>query len=147
MRRLTGRGHAIRRSAVLLCVLTTPLLAACGESEQQKAEHDVCTAKTEVAAGVENLAGQTLDTLSIAELEADAKKVKTGLQKLTDAQGKLSEPRRAQLEQATSSLSSDLQELKDSLKSLSAAEVKAKLSAAAQRLLDGYTQALAPVKC
>ena len=144
--RLSPIAWRSRIVAAFACIAVLTL-QACGESDQQKAEREVCDAKTEVAAGVEGLAGQTLATVSISQLEADTKRVGSGLQKLTNAEGKLSEPRKAQVKQATSTLSAELGQIAESLKSLSLTDVRSKLSAATQKLLESYKRALAPVSC
>jgi hypothetical protein len=133
--------------STMACLLTALALGGCGESSQAKAEATFCQGKTEVSASVEDLTRQTKQTVSVSSVEGDLDKIKGGIEKIASAQSGLTGARRAQADQATSELSSELDKLEQELKSLSLSQIKPQLTAAIEKLVDGYKQALAPIKC
>jgi hypothetical protein len=135
------------RASTIACVLTVLALGGCGESSQAKAEAALCEGKSEVSTSVEDLAKQTKQTVSISSIEGDLDKITGGVEKITSAQSGLTGARKVQAEQVTSTLSSELDDLKQQLKSLSLSEIKPQLIADIEKLADGYKQALAPIKC
>jgi hypothetical protein len=143
---LFGRISSAAPVSAIVCVLSA-LALGCGESSQSKAEATLCEGKTEISASVDDLARQTKQTISISSIESDIGKITGGLAKITSAQSGLTGARKAQAEQATSVLSSELDKLKQELKSLSLSEIKPKLTSSIEKLTDGYKQALAPIKC
>jgi hypothetical protein len=142
-----GRATTTACVSTVACVLSVFALGGCGESSQAKAEASLCNGKTEVSAGVEDLAKQTAQTVSVASIEADIGKITGGLDKITSSQSGLTGARKSQAEQATSTLSGELDNLKQELKNLSPSEIKPRLTAAVEKLASGYKQALAPIKC
>lgn len=131
----------------MACVLAALILGGCGESSQTKAEATVCQGKTEISASVEDLARQTKQTVSISAIEGDLGKIKGGIEKITSAQSGLTSSRKAQAKQATSELSSELEKLEQELKSISLSQITPQLTALIEKLVAGYKQALAPIKC
>jgi hypothetical protein len=131
----------------MACVMVALALGGCGESSQAKAEATLCEGKADISASVEDLARQTKQTVSISAIEGDLDKIKGGIEKITSAEPDLTSARKAQAEQATSALSSELDKLEQELKSISLSQIKPQLTGAIERLIDGYKQALAPIKC
>lgn len=133
--------------SAIACLLTALALGGCGESSQAKAEATLCQGKTEVSASVEDLTRQTKQTVSISSVEGDLDKIKGGIEKIASAQSGLTGARKAQADQATSELSSELNKLEQELRSLSLSQIKPQLTTAIEKLVVGYKQALAPIKC
>ena len=130
-----------------MCLVAALALGGCGESSQAKAEKTVCEGKTEATAGVEALTKATTQVPTIAGVEDGIAMISSGLKKIGSAQSDLTGARKEQVEQANSTLSSDLSKLKQELKSLSPSQIKQQLTTAVEQLASSYKQALAPISC
>jgi uncharacterized membrane-anchored protein YjiN (DUF445 family) len=123
-------------------------LAACGQSDEEKAKADVCDARDDIRANVRELQNLTLGTATVDKVKANLQAIENDLKKIADAQGDLSESDKQRLQEANDAFESKLKTL--------AAEVgrSVSLDDAAQQLKSGfadlattYQQALAPIDC
>jgi hypothetical protein len=128
------------------CVLLLAL-AGCGESEQAKAEKTVCTAKTQISMSVQSLQKETAQTVTLSGVESNLRTITENLQKIGQAQSKLSDSRKEQVQKANEAFSAELATLTHELTSLSLTTAKSQLTAAVEKLAAGYKQALAPITC
>jgi hypothetical protein len=133
--------------ALAVALIVPLVIAGCGESDQAKAEKTVCEGKQQISTSVQSLQGLTLTTASIAMVQGDIKAIGEGLTKIKDAQSKLSGPRREKIEKANSELSAGLSGLTHELSSLTISSAETKLTAAVNKLVTSYKQALAPIEC
>lgn len=147
--RLRGTTRSIwgTPTALLICLLSPLALASCGESEQAKAEKSVCEARATISTSVQSLQQLTLQTASLAAVESDVKSISSSLEQMREAQSKLRGTRKEQVQQATETFSTELSTLAHELKSLTLPNAKSQLTAAADKLLTSYKQALAPIAC
>lgn len=127
-----------------MCALT---LAACGESEQAKAEKSACEAKTAISTSVQSLQKLTPQTASVEVVKNDINTIKDNLKKLKEAGEKLSGSHREAIEKANATLTSDLNALAGELTSLTFTNAKSQLIAALEKLATSYKQALEPISC
>lgn len=146
----TARSRTARKPAIvavsLLVALTTGL-AACGESEQAKAEKSVCEAKTAISTSVQSLQHLTPATVTAGAVQSNVNTISDNLKKLKQAEEKLSGPRKEQIQKANETLSSELNSLTGELTTLTPANIASKLTASVERLAASYKQALAPIPC
>jgi uncharacterized phage infection (PIP) family protein YhgE len=138
----------MRAPIALLAVLLPLVLATgCGESAQAKAEKTVCEGKAEISAGVNGLKGLTATTASASAVQDNLKSIESGLSKVKSAQDQLSAKRKEEIEHANDQLSAALSSFAHELTNLTGPQAQAKLTAAAEKLVASYQQALAPIPC
>jgi len=133
---------------VLLALLATLALSACGESKQDKAKGTVCDARADIGKQVDKLKGLTVSTVTAGGVQGSLNAISSDLSKIAGAQGDLSADRRKQVQDATKTFTSQVQDIAGSVgKSTSVSDAKAQLTSALQRLGDAYKQSFAKVDC
>jgi hypothetical protein len=133
---------------LLIALLATLALGACGESKEDKAKSAVCDARADISKQVDQLTGLSISTVTVDGVQNSLKAISSDLSKIKDAQGDLSPDRRTQVENATKTFTSQLQSIAGSVgKSTSLSEAKAQLTSALQQLGDAYKQSFAKVDC
>ena len=134
----------------LLLVATALLLAlaACGESDEEKAKGDVCDARDDIQANVKDLQSLTLGTATLDEVRSNLTAIGDDVKKIADAQGKLSESDKEKVEKANNAFRSKVQGLAGEVgQSLSLEDAGQQLKSAFADLAATYRQAFAPVDC
>jgi Tfp pilus assembly protein PilP len=133
---------------LLIALLATVGLSACGESKQDKAKSTVCDARADISKQVDQLKGLTVSTVTLDGVQSSLKAINSDLSKIKDAQGDLSDSRRQQVQDATKTFTSQVQNIAGSIgKSTSLSDAKAQLTSALQQLGDAYKQSFARVNC
>jgi hypothetical protein len=133
---------------VLLGLLATLALSACGESKQDKAKGTVCDARADIGKQVDKLKGLTVSTVTAGGVQGSLNAISSDLSKIAGAQGDLSADRRKQVQDATKTFTSQVQDIAGSVgKSTSVSDAKAQLTSALQQLGDAYKQSFAKVDC
>jgi Tfp pilus assembly protein PilP len=133
---------------LLIALLATVGLSACGESKQDKAKSTVCDARADISKQVDQLKGLTVSTVTLDGVQSSLKAINSDLSKIKDAQGDLSDSRRQQVQDATKTFTSQVQNIAGSIgKSTSLSDAKAQLTSALQQLGDAYKQSFARVDC
>ena len=134
--------------SVLAVVMLVFALGACGESDEEKAQNKVCDARDDIAKQVDELKGFTPETVTKDAVTQNLDAIKTDLKDISDAQGDLSDDNRSEAEAATKAFSSSVQEIAGQVgSSLSAADAKAQLATALDKLAASYQKAFAPINC
>jgi uncharacterized phage infection (PIP) family protein YhgE len=124
------------------------VVADCGESGEDKAKNDVCDARADIQRQVNDLSSLTLATASVDKVKSGLTAIKDDLSKIADAQGKLDERRKQQVQQATETFTSQVNKVANDLKSgqsLQGAATQLKTDLA--NLANSYKQAFGPVDC
>ena len=135
-------------AALVLALLATLGVAACGESKEDKAMKSVCSARGDIRKQVDHLKGLTISTATVDDVQASLKAIGDDLSKIADAQGDLSDERRQQVQKANEAFKSQVQSITGSLgKSLSLSDAKTQLSSALQQLASAYEQSFASIDC
>jgi hypothetical protein len=133
---------------VLLALFATLALSACGESKQDKAKGTVCDARADLSKQVDKLKGLTVSTVTADGVQSSLNAISSDLSKIAGAQGDLSADRRKQVQDATKTFTSQVQDIAGSVgKSTSVSDAKAQLTSALQQLGDAYKQSFAKVDC
>jgi hypothetical protein len=133
---------------VLLVLLASLALGACGESKEDKAKSSVCDARADIGKQVDQLKGLTASTVTVDGVQNSLKAIRSDLSKIRNAQGDLSADRRQQIQDATKTFTSQLQSIVQTIgRSTSLSEAKAQLTSALQQLGAAYEKSFAKVDC
>ena len=123
-------------------------LSACGTSKEDEAKNDVCDARADIQKQVDDLKGMTASTVTADQVSKSLQAIGDDLQKISDAQGDLSDDRRSQVEAANKAFAADVKEVGSTvLRSTSAEEAKTQLQQAVTNLSDTYSNTFAKVDC
>ena len=135
--------------ALLLAVLlSAAAVAACGESKQDKAKSQVCDARDDIAKQVDTLKGLTVSTATTDQVRTSLTAISDAVKKIANAQGDLSGERKAQVQQANETFTSQVKDIATSLgTSTSLSDAASKLSAALDQLASSYQQTFAKISC
>lgn len=137
----------MKRSLVMVLVLATGL-GACGESDEEKAQDEVCDARADIQKQVDELSGLSLETATLDGVQKNLTAIRDDLKKIGDAQGDLSDERKQQVESANKEFTSQLQSIASEVgRSLSLSDARTKLESAFDQLASTYEQSFAKVDC
>jgi outer membrane murein-binding lipoprotein Lpp len=134
---------------LLLVVLAgAGLLAGCGQSEEEKATDQVCSARDDIAKQVDELKGLTLTTATTEQVRNNVTAIREDLAKIADARADLSDEQRTQVEQANDAFRSEVGNIAATVaKSTSIEEASAQLKAAFNDLAATYTNTFGQIDC
>jgi uncharacterized protein YjbJ (UPF0337 family) len=133
---------------VLLAIVAAVALGACGESKEDKAKKEVCSARSDISKQIDQLKSLTISTATADEVQQSLKAIRSDLSKIKDAQGDLSDDRRQQVEAANKTFTSQVQGIVKSLgNGTSLSSAKAQLTSATQQLAAAYKQSFARIDC
>ena len=125
------------------------LLIACGESEEEKAQNEVCDARADIERQVDDLAGLTITTASIDGVSNSLRAIRDDLEKIAAEQGDLEPDRQQEVEEAGKRFRSELETTAKEVVSgaTGGEQAGASLGAALDDLAKSFRTAYAPVDC
>ena len=125
------------------------LLVACGDSEEEKAQNEVCDARADIQKRVDDLADLTITTASIDQVTNNLKAIRDDLQTIADQQGDLEPDRQKEVEEAGKRFRSQLQTTAQDVASGAASgeEAGTRVGSALDDLAKTFREAYAPVDC
>jgi hypothetical protein len=135
---------------LLVCLAVAALLAvaACGESKQDKAKKQVCSARSDIQKQVNDLKSLTPSTVTVDKVKSSLNSIQDSLKKIRDAQGDLNAERRKQVQAANQEFTSALQSIVGEFgQSLSLSQAASQLQSARTQLSDAYQKSFARVDC
>jgi hypothetical protein len=135
-------------SAIIAVLLGGIVLAGCGESAEEKAKAQVCSARADITKQANTLSELTLSTSIISQAKGGLEAIGSDLKKIREAQPNLAPARKQQIEAATHTLESQVSAILTGLvsnPSLSNAEKQLKTSLT--QYAKSFEQALAPINC
>ena len=136
------------RAVVLLLLLVAVAAAGCGESDEEKAQNQVCDARDDIKTQIDELSNLTLSTATVDGIEKSLDAIQDDLQSIADAQGDLNDERKQQVESANKQFTSQLESIANGLTSnLSLSGAEQKLKDATQQLASSYKETFAKVDC
>jgi hypothetical protein len=146
---MTGRAQRVGSIAgVLLLLVVAGTTVGCGESDEEKAQNEVCDARDDIGKQVNELADLTLSTATVEGVQGNLNAIQDDLNKIADAQGNLNDQRRQEVESANEEFKSELESIAGGLTSdLSLSGAEQKLRNAAQQLVSSYKQTFAQIDC
>jgi phosphoglycerate-specific signal transduction histidine kinase len=137
-----------RLLALALVALGVLALAGCGESSQEKAEKQVCSARNEISKEIKTLESLTLTSTSVEKAKTGFESIKKNLEKIKAAQPNLSQTRKEQVQKAAQTFESQIGSIASGLtSSLSLTNAEAQFKTALTQLGNSFKQAFAPVNC
>jgi len=138
----------VKRSTIVMLVSAAIAVAACGQSQEDKAKTKVCDARTDVQKQVGELRGLTLATATADGVSANLKAIRDDLGKITDAQSDLSDSRREKVQAANKAFTDQVKSIAQNVgRSLSVDDSKAQLQDATTQLASAYKQTLGQIDC
>jgi hypothetical protein len=133
---------------ISLALAATVAVAACGESKEDKAKKQVCSARDDIGKQVNSLKSLTPATLTADGVKSSLTAIQNDLKKISDAQGDLSDARKKQVQEANATFGSALTSIAGELgSSLSAADARTQLASSFQELSTAYQQSFAKLDC
>jgi Tfp pilus assembly protein PilP len=131
-----------------LLLIAALALSACGQSKADKAQKQVCDARADISKQVDELKGLTLSTATIDGVKENVSAIQADLKKIADAQGTLSQDRRAQIKAATDQFVTSVKSIAQGLTSnLSLENARSQLAAAGKTLGAAYADSLGKIDC
>ena len=123
-------------------------LSACGESKEDKAKKQVCSARSDISKQIDSLKTLTISTSTPDDVKSALNTIKGDLSKIKDAQPDLAPDRKQQVQTATQTFESQLQQIVTSTTNgLSVTNAKTQIQSAVTSLEAAYKQALEPIDC
>ena len=136
------------RRPVIAALAVALAVSACGESEADKAQKTVCSARADIKKQVDELKGLTVTTATVDGVQANLKAIGDSLEKITGAQKDLTGDRKEEVQKATQTFKSEVSDVAGQLvKSVSLSDGKQQIETAMQGLASSYEAALAPIDC
>ncbi len=136
--------------AVVAALLgSAALMVGCGESEEEKAQNEVCDARADIERRVDDLAGLTITTASIEQVTNNLKAIQDDLETIAAEQGDLEPERRQEVEQAGKRFRSELEATARDFVSgaTSGEEAGARAGSALDELAKSFRETYGPVDC
>jgi phospholipase/lecithinase/hemolysin len=123
-------------------------LTACGESAQEKAKAEVCSARANISKQVNTLTSLTAATISPTEVKTGVESIANDLTKIKNAQGKLAPARKEEVQSATHTFETQLGSILTGITSnLSLSNAETQFKSALTQLAESYKKTLAPINC
>ena len=137
-----------RRAALALMLSAALGLAACGESDQEKAQQQVCDARADISKQVDEIKALTPATATVDGVRQNVNAIQDDLKDIVNAQDTLSDDRRQQVKAATDQFTQQLSSIvQQALRSLSLSDAQAQLQSAVSDLASAYSSSLGKIDC
>ena len=131
-----------------LALAAAGLTACGGESKQDKAKSQVCSARDDISKQVNTLKGLTVSTATTSQISSGLQAISEDLSKIKDAQGDLNAERKQQVQAANQQFEAQVRSIAQNVvKNLSLKDAGTQLTQATTQLADSYRQTLAKVDC
>jgi hypothetical protein len=136
--------------AVVLIVLAALAVGACGddESDEEKAQNQVCDARADIQKQVEELSNLTISTATTEGIEQNLQAIEDSLGEIKDAEGDLNAGRKQEVQSATDQFSSEVESVVQTVgRSTSLSQAATQLTSAFDDLSQSFQQTLQPIDC
>jgi hypothetical protein len=139
----------MNRSVVGIALIVALALAACGgESAEERAQKQVCSARADIKKQVDELKSTTISTASLDGVQQNLQAIGKSLSTMARAQKDLKGDRKQDVQAATQAFKTEVASVgRELVTSLSAADAKQQIQTALQGLATSYRKALAPIDC
>ena len=133
---------------ISLLVVAALAFAGCGESKEDKAKKQVCSARSDIQKQVNELSNLTAATATTEGVKDSLSSIQSDLNKIADAQSDLNAERKQQVQAANDKFVSEFKSITSQIgQNLSIGNAEAKLQAAAQQLAAAYKSTFAAIDC
>jgi hypothetical protein len=144
-----------RIAVVAALLLIAVALVACGESSQEKAKAQVCSARSEISAQISKLEGLSISSTFLTEAKSSVEAINKSVTKIKEAQPNLEPAVKEQVQAGTKTFQSEMLAVGAGLLTAAKAgnleaEIKAvgpQVKAALTQLSATFKQAYASLKC
>jgi major membrane immunogen (membrane-anchored lipoprotein) len=139
--------HAARMFTLVLA--SGALLVACGESDEEKAQNNVCDARADIQQRVDDLAGLTVTSVSIDRVTNNLDAIGDDLQTIADERANLAPDQRQAVEEAGQQFRTEVEATAQDVVSGAASgeEAGERIGAALDDLAKSFSDAYGPVDC
>jgi hypothetical protein len=128
--------------------LSGVVLAGCGESSQEKAKAQVCSARSDIQKQVTTLSELTLSTSILSQAKDGLEAITSDLGKIKDAQPNLEPARKQQVETATHTFESQISSIVTGfVTNPSLSSVEKQLKSSLTQYAKSFEKVLAPINC
>ena len=134
----------------IIGLLTAALVmsAGCGESKEDKALSDVCSARDDINEQVDKLKGLTITTGTTSEVKDSLRQIQDDLSKIADATGDVSEERRKEIQDANETFTSTAKAtVREVGRTVSIEDAGKQLQVAFDQLAESYQSSLGQIDC
>lgn len=147
---------ALSKTAALAVLLTSALgLAACGESSEEKATKQVCSATSEISAQIKKLQTLPISSSFPAEARASVEAIGASITKIKDASPNLGAAHKQEIDAANKAFQSEIVTITGSVVSASSSSnlqaalksVEPRIKASLSTLAANYKKAFETLKC
>jgi uncharacterized protein YhaN len=140
--------HAKILMLLLIAAAAAGVLAGCGQSDEEKATDQVCSARNDISKQIDQLQGLTLTTATTDQVRNNLTAIRDDLAKIANARSNLSDDQRAQVEQANDAFRSEVGNIASTVaKSSSVEQASAQLKAAFDDLAATYKKTFGQIDC
>jgi Tfp pilus assembly protein PilP len=138
----------VSRIAVLALLAAVLALTACGESDEETAQKQVCDSRSDVKSELDDLSALTPSTITVAGVQQSLQSIVDALQQMRSAQKDLNGERKQQLQSANQQFEASVKQTLSSLgSSTSLSDAGSRLEQSFSDLASSYEQTLAKVDC
>ena len=133
---------------LLIALAGAGVLAGCGQSEEEKAADQVCSARDDIAKRVDQLLGLTVTTATSDQVREHLTAIRDDLSTIADARTDLSDEQRTQVEEANNAFRGEVANIAATVaKSTSIQDASAQLKAAFNELAASYRSTFGQIDC
>jgi len=145
-----------RRSSAVALLLLVPLgLAACGESSEEKADKQVCSAVSEIKAQIKKLENLPISSSFPAEAKTSVEAINKSIGKIKESAPKISSARKEEINAANSAFQTEIATITSSVVSATKSSnleaalktAEPQIKAALSKLSSEYKKAFEALKC
>jgi hypothetical protein len=137
-----------RRTVVVALAVVALAASGCGESEEEKAQNQVCDARAGIASEVESLGALTPSTVTADAVRDSVDSIKADLKEIGEARDDVSEARREDLKAANTAFAASIREIgANVLRSQSVEEARTQLTTSVDTLAASYRSTLGTFDC
>jgi hypothetical protein len=137
-----------KMSAIVALLLGVLALAGCGESSEEKAKAQVCSARSDIQKQVTTLSELTLSTSILSQAKEGLNAIGSDLKKIKEAQPNLEPARKQQIETATHTFESQVSSIVTGFVSNpSLSNVEKQLKSSLTQYAKSFEKVLAPINC
>jgi hypothetical protein len=139
----------MRFMAIIGLLLAAVVVSAgCGESKEDKALSDICSARDDINEQVDKLKGLTITTGTTSEVKDSLRQIQDDLSKIADATGDVSEERRKEIQDANETFTSTAKAtVREVGRTVSIEDAGKQLQVAFDQLAESYQSSLGQIDC
>lgn len=138
----------LRAVAAVLSMLVLVVAGCGGDSAEEQAQSDVCSARADIKSSLDELKGMTASTVTTDAVREQLDAIREGLGKMRDAEADLNEERRSQLQAANAQFADTIRTVAQTVvRSVPAGQASAQVEQAVGDLTSAYESTLTAVDC